>query len=231
MALQIPREGRKSLAELLAASPEFLDAFYVALSECEPKLLPSDTSELLSRLSKFPEVDGKMIAGFLRLINGALNSIDELPAEKAVADLIAGAQATPDKELNSKAAGWGRVRDFLTKAFALDKLRMSARALGLYYDTPRHMQGTRILTDARPVFPRRADEDPAGFVIIHTMRVDYFENNQAKDWYVSLDSDDLKVLKEAVDRAIEKQNTLQRFLKKASAVVLTPYEGSDEATS
>jgi hypothetical protein len=231
MAFQIPKEGRKSLGELLKASPKFLEAFYNALKDCEPRLLSRDQSQLDAKLSTFPEGNAKSLGGYLRLINGTLSASDDAPSENVVADLLAAAQATGEKELAPSLSGWEKVREFLTKTFALDKVRVSARALTLYYDTYRHMHDVRILTDARPVFSKRAVDDPDGFVILHTMRVDYYEDGQAKDWYISLDFDDLQAIKKAVDRAIDKQNSLQRFLKKTDSVVFISNPVSDEAST
>jgi hypothetical protein len=230
MAFQIPKEGRKSLAQLLKASPKFLDAFYDALKECEPRLSPRDTSILSARLSVFDEIDSKMLSGFLRLINGALSASDDEPADKIASDLFVSAQSTADKDLAANDADWAKVRDFLTKTFSLETVRVSAKALGLYYETPRHVHGVRIITDARPVFAAKPNEDPSGFVIIHTLHVDYYEDRQSKEWYISLDAEDLNDLKTAIDRAVEKQSSLQRVLKKTDSIVFTSNGNFDEAS-
>jgi hypothetical protein len=228
MALQIPKDGRKSLAELLKATQAFLDAFYNALKDCDPQLLSRNTAQLRAKLKSFTEGDAKSLTGFLRLINGTLSASDGTPPEKVASELVAAAQASGEKDLAPTVAGWDKVEAFLAKTFALDKVRISARALTLFYDTSRHAHDVRILTDARPVFSNRAADDPEGFVIMHTLRFDYYEDNQSRDWYISLDFEDLQDLKKAVDRAIEKQGSLQRFLKKTESVVFVSNEVSNE---
>lgn len=228
MAFQIPKEGRRALAELLKAPPAFLDAFYNALKDCEPRLLTRDTAKLRDKLGTFAETYAKSLSGFLRLINGMLSASDDISTDdEIVAEVVAAAQATGESALGSTAAGWANVKTFLRKALALETVRVSGRAQSLLYDVPRHMHDVRILTDARPVFVKRAEESPSAFVIIHTMRLDYYEDGQNKDWYLALDFKDLQDLKKAIDRAIEKQSSLQRILKKTDSVVLVSSEVSE----
>jgi hypothetical protein len=232
MAFQIPKEGRKSLADLLKQTPAFLDAFYEALKDCPPQLMPRGQSHLASKLKAFPGADEKTLGGYVKVLLGALSGVGtDVPAEKTAAELVASAQSSADKELGASNPGWENVRPFLARTFGIDKIRISARALGLFYDSPRHVHASRILTDARPVFPGDPAGEPTGFVIVHTLRLDYHENNQYKDWFVSLDITDLEQLKVVVDRAIEKQKSLKKFLERTRAVVFTPYETDNDSAS
>lgn len=83
-------------------------------------------------------------------------------------------------------------------------LRASIKAWALLNDEERIYLHSRILTDVRPVF----DDEDAGrllaSVIVHTLKIATRVDGRVQGVYVSLDSDDLKELRNVIDRALEK---------------------------
>ena len=69
----------------------------------------------------------------------------------------------------------------------------------------------RILTDMRPVFGSEIESGPAGMVIVHLMKIAFHDatSKDHKEFYVSLDSDDLQTLKKIAERAEVKASTLK----------------------
>jgi hypothetical protein len=222
MSIDVPSPGLDALAALLKATPKFLDAFYIALKNSKPRLRWGDIeSKLVSELSRFPEAQRETIRSVLRMLNGVMYAEEGDPASEMVAALVQSARSKNDPRLDVSDNSWKHVRSFLEKTFALEQLQTASKALSLFSDTARHMHGARLLTDARPMYSNDPDEGPIGFVIIHTLRLDYYENGRTKDWYLALDSDDLETLKDIVDRAISKENSLKKCLKKTEIEVFT----------
>jgi hypothetical protein len=76
---------------------------------------------------------------------------------------------------------------------------------------------SRIITDIRPVFNLELESEPKAGLIIHKLHLHYQSDREGdhKDIFLSLDSTDLKILKDALTRAEKKEIALQTILKKA----------------
>lgn len=66
----------------------------------------------------------------------------------------------------------------------------------------------------RPVF-RQPNAKPIGSVINHTLKIEYHEDGDHKDFYVALDAQDLSELKGVLERAETKAISLRSFLKQS----------------
>ncbi|RYG38673.1 hypothetical protein EON81_02945 [bacterium] len=71
---------------------------------------------------------------------------------------------------------------------------------------------SRIFTDLRPVFSEEAEDEPREMIIVHTIKLAYHEDGKHLEVFVAADGSDLRVLKEAIERAEKKESTLTAFL-------------------
>ena len=83
------------------------------------------------------------------------------------------------------------------------------------------------MTDARPVFTHAPTEGPAAFMVIHTLALDVHASENDHRWFVALDSNDLRSLRDAIDRAIAKEESLVSSLDKTGIPTLRWREDSD----
>ena len=97
------------------------------------------------------------------------------------------------------------------------------KAAGVALDQDHLFYHARILTDVRPVFDEKGDTVSAA-VIIHNLRIHYGENSDHKDFYVALDTGDIQLLREALDRADKKAKRLQELLNASGIVYLDDEE-------
>ncbi|WP_294958422.1 hypothetical protein [uncultured Flavobacterium sp.] len=84
----------------------------------------------------------------------------------------------------------------------------SLAALGAISDNSRQISNTRITHEIKPVFLRTGLE---GFVMVHSLRIDYRENNQDKELYFSMDTSEFEALKSAIKYA---ESTLKQIQEK-----------------
>jgi hypothetical protein len=91
-------------------------------------------------------------------------------------------------------------------------LNIVAKAGALMIEQPRFMRRARILTDIRPVFGTTTDESPIAAVVVHTLRLSYFENNETKEFFVALDGQDLRTLRDQLNRASSKATSLKEVI-------------------
>jgi hypothetical protein len=80
-------------------------------------------------------------------------------------------------------------------------------------EQPRFMRRARILTDIRPVFGA-TDDPPIAAVVVHTLRLSFFEDNESKEFFISLDAEDLRTLRDQLDRASSKAESLKEVIDK-----------------
>ncbi|PKA06386.1 hypothetical protein [Leptospira harrisiae] len=79
---------------------------------------------------------------------------------------------------------------------------------------PRVFSDSRIVTDVRPVFSENLDESGIlSYLVVHTLKLNYYENGNLSSSYIKIDLGDLNNLKEQIDRAIAKQAYLSEHLK------------------
>jgi hypothetical protein len=201
-----------------------LDALQRDIAKCSPVLWHGDlTSDLTEKLRGVPDATPEKIGSIVRTlfsIYGSSRSDGGMTGAQAAADAAATMQR--DGKLGTPAEGWGPFEKRLAEFLSDDRvLGISAKAWSVTAETQRHVHGFRVLTDARPIFGQNVSEAPKAFSLIHTLQVEYFEEGKEREWFVSLDADDLEVLQGAVERAIAKERSVRTMLEKLGVPVLS----------
>jgi hypothetical protein len=97
----------------------------------------------------------------------------------------------------------------------LDSLRTMAQALDVMSQQEHVFQRVRILTDVRPIFGEDASIGPSAAVVMHTLRLEHLTDGRVESINVSLDEQDLSDLRAALDRAVDKADTLRDVVARA----------------
>jgi AcrR family transcriptional regulator len=97
----------------------------------------------------------------------------------------------------------------------LDSLRTMAQALDVMSQQEHVFQRARILTDVRPIFEEDASVGPSAAVVMHTLRLEHLTDGHVESINVSLDEQDLSDLRAALDRAVDKADTLRDVVARA----------------
>lgn len=95
----------------------------------------------------------------------------------------------------------------------LDSVVTTGRALDLLTEHEHLFHSARILTDIRPVFGDDPKEPPAGALIIEALKVEYFDEGTTRSLYLALSRAELRNLRDTVDRALEKSDTVHDLLE------------------
>ena len=101
----------------------------------------------------------------------------------------------------------------LTLLTAPDVL-LSGKAVDLATEYERRIHTVRIVTDVRPVGGTDPDSEPLGDVETHQLRIDAITGYDSQPYFFALDRSDLRRLKDCVDRAIEKSDSLTEWFKR-----------------
>lgn len=106
-----------------------------------------------------------------------------------------------------------RLRDRLLPLLASKALATTAGALELLTQHERNYQTARVVTDIRPVFADDVHDRPEGAVIVDTLQLQTWDRGgRAEMLAVAMDETDLRELREVIDRALAKTDTLREFL-------------------
>lgn len=100
-------------------------------------------------------------------------------------------------------------------------LNLTVKAIRLNVEFDKTYSKSRIFTDIRVVFDSDINGDSQAAILVHNLQLEYKENETSKQLYITLDSDDLKSLKEQIDRAIVKESSLRK-IDKISFIEIKP---------
>jgi hypothetical protein len=210
-----PPGYRPHVQVLLQADDAAIRSLHVALAETSPAL---NAHMLAKRLSG-------IVQGFdrrsLRLLMEFLVSTVQvwkktrLPAEdfaKSIANALIADKAFALSQSDADRFS-SRLPQFLTLE---NSIGITAKAFDVLSEHQRTYCNARIVSDIRTVFPDDIDSEPQNAVINHMLRIGYHENDEHQEFFVALDSGDLKHLKKQIERAERKAEALKRLLQSAN---------------
>jgi hypothetical protein len=133
---------------------------------------------------------------------------------EVVQDVVGGyADATQDDAVES--ADLGNLEINLEKILSVRVIRASFKARNLLNDRDKLYLDSRVLTDLRPVFDDELTEHLLGTLVTHSLKINVRTGREVSTLFVSLDTTDVKELKAALDRAIDKAAALASQLTRA----------------
>ncbi len=210
-SLSIPPKLREGLAALGSLSDDCYTTFFKALKEAAP----ADTAkDLAARIeNEFPESSKSKIESIIRAVNvsQSVQKSAHVEPEEFASDAWEGLKEDAPKLV----AGIDREK-FKARLSALvsetDIQLTTSKIKELRGETERHMCGARIITDIRPAFFHDATKPPKAMTIMHTLQIQYHDDSaKHHEFYVSVNENDLGILKEAIDRALSKEKTLKEM--------------------
>jgi uncharacterized protein (DUF1778 family) len=239
MALRFTQQNLLHIQSLLELPEERFQAFLDALRKAGPNFNFYDLAAEVSSRSKIPRSLTDSVVQTLAQLYLARES-QATPLETFLDEQVGPALknhlvAQPDKaeifdaarvEIRSaeSESRWTRFREFLMVAMSLDDVVGTASKAGpVLTEHERIFVDARVLTDIRPIFHSDLSENPNAAVLIHMLRIttrDILRKETAQ--YVALDSNDIRFLKQLMDRAIKKEETLKKLMKSAGINNIEP---------
>ena len=105
-----------------------------------------------------------------------------------------------------------RLKKNITSLLGIEEIGLASKAWDLQTEDERTFCDARILTDLRPIFGTNIQEGPKGMVLVHILKIGFHDagtGERHKDFYISLDADDLTTLRNVIDRAGQKAESLK----------------------
>ena len=208
---RIPDRYRPGLAAIRSLDDEVFAELVVALDHA-PRL--ARFSAFSSRLaSEVKGLNKRQIDDIIALLFSlSLSRADaEIPAEKTATEVLDAMRASGREDLKLSGEEESRLKSRISMLIDISSVKVSAKASRVSTDYPRTFCEAKILSDIRPVFDK-PEEKPIGSMVCHTLRIDYHEGGEHKEFFIALDMDDLRELKKTIDRAETKTASLRSFL-------------------
>jgi hypothetical protein len=92
-------------------------------------------------------------------------------------------------------------------------LSTAAKAADLITEHEHVYNGIRIITDLRPVFGDDPTARPEGVTLSATIKIDHYTEGGIRSLYISADDEDLRSIRNSVDRALRKSETMRELIK------------------
>lgn len=216
MAFRVPKSEIPKLATLAELSPGVFDQLEQALGSAHPSL---DTGYFVTQIEQAsPSLRGSGQDLFDLLIGLHWTLISSDASSEQLAHNVAAAY---QKEVTDEQNWTATLEHRLIRLLALDgALGTSAKAMSLSMQHERLFRTATLVSDARPIFARGVDEPPTAYVITHTLTLGIRSNDLDSEFVVALDSEDLGILRDALERADRKDRNLRGQLARLGIPIL-----------
>ena len=214
--LRMP-EKRRATIELLARAPrESIDELFGLLAALPFRLdIHERVEEVAKKSTKFAAGEAVQIVNALMGLFGALTPFDGTLDEFVDQIVYATERGGEGENLLSEDESLN-LRQNLNKLLRVPSLSTTARAIAEIVDNVHTLSNSRISTDIRPIFDADKFDSISAAIIIHTLKLDYYEGNESKSFGVAMDEDDLSSLLLKLQNAKVKAATLRRHLASTS---------------
>jgi hypothetical protein len=218
-SLFVPEEYRPALIRL-AGLPQ--DAFQEFVSALESAPLQLDTGDLAAALApRLRHADPTELPGLLEALNtlGFVKASSDVDLEQFVDDI----QDALQKHAKQHPFDLEVLKLRLKALLSLPAIGVPAKARTLLIEDEHVFCRARIVTDIRPVFASNVTERPSAVVLVHKLKLSYHQGTTVRDFYVTMDEDDIGTLVAQLNRARQKAATLHPLLRNSGL----PYLDTD----
>jgi hypothetical protein len=222
--LRIPKEAHEGFARLLALGDDAYRSLERALQDAAPKLKPGNLASFVAERVGDAQENIQDIVTFLLSLYQVRTNMG-LGISQFVEKVCQALDTENDSALRPSRGDWEPFKERLTHLLSFEQtLGITSKALEvmLQHEHSYCPVGVRVLTDLRPVFAEDVEAPPAAAVIVHTLKMTYHEGNEVKEFFVALSSRHLKHLREILDRAEKKAESLGTVFEAANMQCLDP---------
>jgi hypothetical protein len=221
---QIPPKYVESVKLLITMNNELVDKIHCFLLKSIPWIKSDELIESLSQETKDENIEKSEISGIIDLLTSLLRTADEydISTDQLINSVY---ESVTESEAFSELQDKKVLQERLVKLIdSRSPLKTIAKSYSLMTEYEHLFIRSRILTDIRPVFDNDLSKGPVSAVVVHTLKLEYVHEGEQKNFYVSLDDNDIKQLQIQLNRTTEKVNEIQKILNPWKEVILKNQE-------
>lgn len=214
--LRIPRRYEGGLVKVRDLSDGAMQELLSALQEAPSTINEASISaEVAAKVDTIARSDlEEIVPSLLSLYS--LKDVSEFSISEVAERVTLGMEESGSKELRLNLEDRHAFRERLVELLSLDSLNITVKAGNLLFQQEHSLQQARIVTDIRPVFePNDPEAPPKGALVVHTLKISYYDDNELKDFFVSFDTSDVDTLLDQLGRANAKAKSLKAVLAAA----------------
>lgn len=208
--VSIPEVYRAALDKIAFMPEDELGALRDALSRTGVTLKPATLAGQIREQIQNPSSELDDIIQTLVGLSSARAGSD-LPVEEFAKDVAKSVGRRKEKLKDYDQAAF---EQRLVSLLNIESMMLSARAAEIQHDYERVFASARIVSDIRAVFATSKVE-PVGAMIVHNLKVTYFEEGRLREVFLALDNADLVSLRKIIDRADAKTAKLEQVIKRS----------------
>ena len=222
IGLEIPEDHKRAFHLFLEMAPAEREKLVAAFERAKPRLLLTHLALAIAKdLSSAPELLGKHVE-MLTSMGRTLAHAQPADTNDFVDQVYRAAIGTAAPTSGE----WLVQREQLVRSFRADAVAITGKAFLIAIEHPRTLCDARVLSELRPVFSD--DLKPRAMVATHQLRLvaHVGPDRKQEELYVALDAGDLRLLRAAIDRALDKHAQLRSMSAGLALPFLEP-EGGD----
>jgi hypothetical protein len=216
--IKIPKEAIPVLRTIIELDQKSFDSALTVIASESPTL---KIFQFIKRIS--PKLDGQTEESILEILAViiplyAIKENKGVSLQQLVEDICVAAADLADEKFPIGKIDLLKLR--LKSLLSLDKpLAVIAKANEVMTQHEKLFCEPRIFSDIRSVFTETPDS-ASGAMVVHMLQIGFHQLGKHKDFYVAMDNDDLKKLKEAIERAERKTLALRTSIEKSNVPYL-----------
>jgi len=213
--IRIPPQYQTGLAKLRALSESSVQELLVALRDA-PLTISGDSllSSLNSRVRSIsPDDMGEIVPAVLSLYS--LRAQLGLSTPDVAESIVRAMEESEGIAPEATGEEHDRFGSRLVSLLSLDSLDVAGKANNLLFEHEHTLREARIVTDIRPVFGENPEDSPAGAIIVHMLKLGYYDGSVYRNLFVALDTSDIRLLQDLLARANSKAEALKSVLEAA----------------
>ena len=218
----IPEPARAGLKYLMTISDEAFHELVNGLKDARPHLTSAD---YLTRLIPNTTVVTREEAS--AIVDAAFSMsttyvVNDVPIEQFVQDVADALERGLVKDIAITDGTRQPLVERLSTLLNLNVFRVGVKATSVLNEQQHTLSRARILTDIRPIFGDNVADAPVGVTLVHTLKIKYREGEEIKEFFVAMDTRDVQLLMDVLERAKTKGEGLKALLS-AAAINLIDY--------
>lgn len=218
--LQIPEEHVDGLIKIQSLDDNQVNELEAGLLEAPPVMWAKQLTKLLvGKVSTIPEEDLSEILEILIGMSLASYRLD-LPTSEFVKLIVEAMEQGQNERLKFVRNEREQFSNSLTKLLSVESLVYPAKGFGILSDHERVFVDARTLTDVRPIFGSDTELSPKAAVIMHMLHVTYQRSGESENLYLAMDSNDVKLLVNKLQRSLSKAMNLEKMLNASGIICL-----------
>ncbi len=216
MVLVVPDEAREPMADLVRLQPHQRDPLLEALAQAPPAVSLDQFTTHLPRIEGLSHAQQRQIVLTLMSLYHLIEHSGRSP-EDVASEVVSALQYDNIGDLEDDENAARDFREFLLQLLSFDQsLGVTLKAGELLIENENNFSSARVVSDLRPVFLNRDDPEPRAAMVVHKLRIEIHETGY--QYYFALDSLDIRLLQQVLQRAELKEKALKQTAEKAGLI-------------